>query len=459
MENNLDKLFKSKLRGQEPEFHPAAWERMEGLLDASGMTPTQEDKPKRSRRFFWIFFLVGLLFSSVGYYTSQSDTMSDKGSTLVESSLTESKSTLQNSINKNSTNNNKVTQTTSGNNLTSSDNENKTPTNTLNEISKPSTAQTTENSTLTKKDVFNNRKERNSSTITFKKDGSNPSVIDDEMEYEMIERSLEEPTQKDNTPLDISTLNNTSTNTGLVVHNENEEAALDLNDSNNSEVKDLKVINEMLPQMDWLETKTGAINSKSGLIIPQINVAKPSLFELGIQASFRPGSATGYSVGPYLAYGVGKGISVQIGGQFDSQSFENGPNLSIYDKIYSFGSELRERNFVLSNQKSVRIPLTVQKRFSNFSLSSGVILNQVMQSNGAMDLQDGGSEIISADHELIRTRTIAYHFGASVGLNRYFELDFGAEYRPRTLINDAATSNNGSTFYPSVGLRYKLFKF
>ena len=48
MGNNIDKLFKSKLEGHEPDFHPAAWDRMEGLLDDAGMVPDAK-KGKKSR--------------------------------------------------------------------------------------------------------------------------------------------------------------------------------------------------------------------------------------------------------------------------------------------------------------------------------------------------------------------------------------------------------------------------
>ena len=65
MENNLDKLFKSKLEGQEPDFHPAAWDRMEGLLEEEGMLPIQ--KKKKSRVIYLPILMVGFLLSIWGF--------------------------------------------------------------------------------------------------------------------------------------------------------------------------------------------------------------------------------------------------------------------------------------------------------------------------------------------------------------------------------------------------------
>ena len=95
MENNIDKLFKSKLGGLEPEFHPAAWERMEGLLDESGMTPAQDEKSDRTRIIYLFLLFFGIVFSVVGFQKLQSTHTGDKGSALVSSNTpnTENKAT------------------------------------------------------------------------------------------------------------------------------------------------------------------------------------------------------------------------------------------------------------------------------------------------------------------------------------------------------------------------------
>lgn len=477
MENNLDKLFKSKLGGQEPEFHPAAWDRMEGLLDEAGMVPAQKKKSNRSRIIYLSLLFIGILFSLVGYNVYSSSDSNGEGSTIVDSSKSKltSKQTL-------------VLDQELVDNSSSS-------------ISNQTSLFDTDPSTTIKKVTANNELEKATSSHPLKRSNERVGLMENANTKTTFQNTVAKNSKAEFTNSNQVIINNaiqnnqtktpSSDESNSKSENEigdNKNAGLDLpfensltSDGRNSNISesmpeiDLNIttsINEKtnnaqaeerfrtkLIPIDNLKSKSSYLLFGNRIITPQIHKSIPSLFEIGIQASTRFNDGMGYSIGSYLSYNIGGDFAVSIAGQFDAQNFGQGPELSVFDKVYSFGSKLIERKYVLSNQKSIRMPITLRKTFSGFGLYSGVILNKVLVSEGALNAMEGSNESIAIDHELIKPLTASFQLGAAVSLSRYMELNAGLEYKPKAFATDPATTNSYNKYYPSLGLRYKLFKF
>jgi len=475
MENNLDKLFKSKLGGQEPEFNPAAWDRMEELLDDVGMIPTKK-KNNRSKRIYLSLLFFGLLLSGIGYVTIKSSSALGEGSTLVDSMGSNSEATKieQEAI---------PSTVKSINNQISNapvESEEEAQKQTFNksikdveEIEITSKGESFDGNeiSLTKHSNEKNNSRNSDNASKRKKPISFASNIlySANNERKSIDKnqiiSVEENTVN-TVVLDDVSVREKPESGEIPYVNTVKEVKSDLiieADKSKTESTIIEVLKnkETLPTVAFLNTSTDILASPVLQITPQIQMLKASLFEVGLQASVRLNGGNGYSIGPYVSYNIGKGYSINLGGQFDSQNFNDGPGISVFDKVYSFGSIINERVFVLDNQKSVRLPFGLKKSFSKFDLSTGIFFKKVFVSDG--NISDSGkvnlSEKASIENEFIKSMTISFQVGGSVQITRFFDLDVGIEYRPKTFKTDQTISTNFSNYYPTIGLRYKLFKF
>ncbi len=464
MENNLDKLFKSKLGEQEPEFHPSAWEKMEGLLDVAGMIPVGE-KSNKPRKFYSLFLIFGILISVIGYYLIQSNNVNGEGSTLIGSgnSNLESKQTIKanfkttSGANSNRSNSTKV--------IAGQNKDEMTHSSSIQKSYSPQEIESTDNPNINEDNLY----------------VPENSVISNTKLLGQVMNPASETIETDNgdrTKINVgNTLQNDLVTKKLIINqskskiikdhtpNQNENNIPYIKSSVESEnsIPDLQELKskEILPFLNVLNTKQGHLLFSHRLITPQIQKIKSAIFEIGIHTSIRYNAGLGYSIGPYISYTIGKRYAINLGGQFDSQNFEGGPELIVFDKEYSFGSKLRERKFSLSNQKSLRIPLVLRKSFQGFSLSSGVMFNKVFASGGSISKAGDGNveEGVIIDNEMIHAITISFQLGASMSLSRYLDFDFGIEYKPKTFVTGPSTSKDNNKYYPTLGLRYKLFKF
>ena len=466
MENNLDKLFKSKLGGQEPEFHPAAWDRMEGLLDEVGMNPALKKKSNRKKIFYLSLLFLGISVSIIGYMSIMSSKTNGEGSTLVD---------VNNVIQPN--NNKETSNENSGLAL-------------LNESDKELDINS-ENVKSTSVVEASNSQEADSN-IERKYSKSFASEKKD-MEFKKSElkttfkntqpKSLETEFNNQQRTYAESILNTQLTSQGGIDDGAKSNNlakypdALRTEETLNEKVKtNVEIIKdevqgsnakEILPFLDFLNTRTGILNSMPSLVAPKILISQTSqtsqssIFTAGIMASARFKDGVGYSVGPYVSYNIGKGYAINLGGQFDSQDFDAGPQMSVIDKVYSFGSKLSERTFSLTNQKSLRIPVTITKSFGGFSLSTGAMVNKVFASRGSISKLGDGSieENVIIESDMVNPITLSFQLGASVGISRHIDIELGVEYKPKAFVADLSTSNDFNKYYPTVGLRYKLFKF
>jgi len=477
MENNLDKLFKSKLGGQEPEFHPAAWDRMEGLLDEAGMVPVQKKKKNRNGIFYLTLLCIGILFSVIGYSTLTSENIIGEGSTMADSMNSNLESNQNNNNNRPSNNSkSEISNTITSNSTTSY------------------TTKTISNQDQKINDVDNNRSSQTANSeqgnVSIQRLTPNNSIkndvetkaIDIKQTITQINQTAGNENDLHNKPIaDLSQRIIAKSNYGSDAIKNDESAAeviiqqkIEIN-KDKSLSQEEYIENEIgiaepledktrieLVALDLLNMRNGSLSAPDRLINPKVQILKPSVFEIGIQSSIRRSNGLGYSIGPYVRYNMRGGYSLNVGGQFDSQSFGNGAELSVFDKVYSFGSELIERKFTVSNQKSMRIPVELRKSFGGFSLSTGAILNKVFATQGITPDEENPGQIgdsFNIDSEMIHPITISLQLGASFNLSRHFEMDFGVEYRPKAFVDDTSIANDSGKYYPSLGLRYKLFKF
>lgn len=469
MENNLDKLFKSKLEGQEPEFHPAAWDRMERLLDESGMTPVQ--KPKRSRRIFFILFFLGIIASGIGYMSIQSLSTVESGSTRVDN-LGQSNEDLEDEIlqpikeKKQYKSIGDATPRHESKPINIRKEENNKPTNTnSNAITQASL------------NVSNGRKSEfedgRTSPIQHQSQTSLSPVLTSSLSvgttedrtYDEYSESSVENSNHNMLPQKIESTHPSNVSGKQEAKVGSELSILDTGQKSDSEDLHLEIkigyeALQLVP-IELLSTRSHLLSSPEGLVVPQIEIQKNSPLMIGVQATLRPGRGMGYSFGPYAKYQLGSGYSLVISGQYDYQQFEAGPELSVFDKIYSFGSELQERKFHLTRQRSIRIPVVLHKQFSGFGLFAGANIGRAFISGGSASRigETTTEDFSNVDNELLHKWNFAAQVGGSVDINRHFSIDLGLEIRSAVLVEDPSVSNNPSRYLPSLGLRYNLFKF
>lgn len=471
MENNLDKLFKSKLEGQEPDFHPAAWDRMEGLLDDAGMVPIQ--KKKKSRMIFVLILFFGLLFSIAGYLTIDPSQLSGEGSPRIS---VEAPMNVQNKTSNNASKTEEDIQ------LRDQKKDQTAP----NVLSEPNLRSET-NSTLkpnfaskatssgTRPVGSDNLLRRTTSTSTFKESSFNKIKTLEENSGKDTNESSTSQSFKGNDAITVlkgndrnwtSIDNDPTLNSKSLQEDETaSEGDLQWTSFIDPKVKDVNLevepgINLTIKALDLLAINTSSIDYPKRFIIPQIDKLEKSLFVIGFQSAIRFNDGVGYTIGPSLSYAIGQGYSLNTGVLFDSQNFGRGPEMSVFDKAYSFGSTLSERKFSLNIQRSIRLPLSISKGFRGYHLLVGLMLNKELSTGGSINTGDiNTAESAIIDSEMINPTTISFQIGASASLSRYFELGIGIEYRPKPFSADPSISNNKGKFYPSLSLGYKLFKF
>ena len=477
MENNLDKLFKSKLEGQEPVFHPAAWDRMEGLLDKEGLAPTVKKKYNRSRIIYLSFFFIGLL-SCVGYFMMDSVQNFGEGSSLVESTTSPNAKTdvstirTQESIRKEEA----TTKTNSNTEIVSSRSDissqpstanTSLPTTSSNQLQQNYTTQYEEKSTLanSKSKISNSKStQEKAQSKTFKSylasdavvversplSNSNEIISGLDTESNLLSSVNQDEVNKKQDQMEDETFSSHSTGQDLnTAFRETKETNLDILQTKT-----------LLPSISILNTRSENLEFMAQIIQPQITKLETSKFEIGILTSARFNQGNGYSFGPYLSYGLGKGISMNVGSMIDVQNYNQGPSVTVINKVYSFGSTISERTFSLNYQTSISIPVSIQKSFGKFGISTGFAVNKILASKGNIAQ---GAEVqessVYVDSDMMRSTTFNFQVGGSVNINRYFDFNVGIEYRQKSFLEDDSVLNNTNNFYPSLGLKYKLFRF
>ena len=458
MENNLDKLFKSKLGGQEPDFHPAAWDRMERLLDEEGMVPIQKKKRKKSRAIYLSLMIIGFALSILGYESIKQQYGTGEGSNLANSDI--SKSTIDNKVNSENRPVTKNITTIKSESNTSLAKESNTSLAKASNTTLATAQKQNESSTPLVYSINKTAIENQSSKQRILSNNNASPTRSSQKEHinGISEQTKNRAFYDDPISEDISRINETDIDEKA---KENRSLEFNKKPAKRDILKNENGINSTLVPVASLDIMKGQLLIPNRLITPQIQMLKASLFDLGVQSSVRFGDGFGYSIGPYISYNMGKGYSIELGGQFDAQNFETGAKMSVFDKVYSFGSTLNERTFTLSNQKSFRLPLTMTKEIYGFDLYTGLIFNKVITTEGiiadAPDVPTAESTRIGS--EMIKSTNFSFQIGASLSLNRYFDLSIGVEYRPRKFVEDQSIADNPNRLYPSLGLRYKLFKF
>ncbi|MDF1698114.1 MAG: hypothetical protein P1U56_19860 [Saprospiraceae bacterium] len=473
MENKLDNLFKSKLGGQEPEFNPAAWDRMEGLLNEEGMVPLEEKETGSRRKYFFLLVVFGILIFSLGYFTKDSMQDLSKGSAQID--LVDKVESENLNQTRGLSKNNKAsiqkdpaikvdlpvnkgvesiieseTTTISEHDIiihnTSSESTqfNSRDRSTLNEHGQ---------SSLTDENNLNSEMQENTILVEdrIERAGSNEIIV-----------ATNDQSQSDHDPAN----SNSNILTNELVHQEketepNELIDLDRNEENNkiSENK-IPLTDSRLAIIDvnTLPKKSTLLKKERLILLPEVQTTTSNIFEIGLSAMVRPNKGLGVVVGPSFRVNILKGYSVQLGVEYGLQNFDEGPELSVFDKVYSFGSTITERKFVLNKRRSIRIPFLVKKSISNFGITGGVIYNQNFAFDGSI-MNGGEVQENTVSNELLKTSSLAFQVGASVALSRYFELSLGVEYTPASFHSEFSGSNAMPHYYPTLGINYKLFKF
>ena len=480
MENNLDKLFKSKLEGQDPDFHPAAWDRMEAILDEEGMTPSEKDRPRRGVVIYLSFFLLGILIATIGFNLFDAPNDFEAGSTLVQS-----ENTVQNQPSNDKILENKNLHLTKNNSSST--------------LSKPTTTAAIETNNHSQSPLFEKIDEVHDINADLM---SEPSV-ESQQEFESPGEVLKQRTTADIANAEnlvtvispnLQTSDEEMSKTELLVNpigqNQkimgNEE--IGENKLANGEIVELGTLEDgasiiaplekdqndeaqgetellqrsILEGWPFLSTQTSDLEAPERLITPQVSIHNPSKgIQMGIQASIRSNEGVGYAVGPYMSFGIGHGLGMNLGAMLDVQNFGSGPEITVTDKIYSFGSTLIDRTFTLGNQQSLRIPISIEKSFGPVRLLTGMAVRKEFATGGMISESgvEGGGESATISSEMIRPWTFSFQLGTVVEINRYFDIDLGIDYRPGVVSEDPTVTTQKSKIYPSIGLRYKLFKF
>jgi len=493
MENNIDKLFKSKLGGDSAPYDPAAWGRMASLIDEDEEVNGNGIPTAKSRWKSYLGLALLLIISLIGFW--QFNGKSDSSIAMKTSSANDKESwSALNSDNENIdlakyTGDNENGENDENGSLNSTPNTSyNTQINnqeiTQNSISEKNNQTTSSPQTSESIDILNSNNDNNSNSkrndeiITqnsnqnyrendfankIDKDnvivgnlGSennsdvsssfNSDLMNKEIDSEFVNKESSNTDAKnqefDNKYFDKNTLNNTP--------NQQENNALILNPN----------LRNTLLEFPFLKTSTSKLANDYKEIVPVMTQVKDnSRFQIGIFSNLAVSQGYIAQAGVGLDYKIRSDWSLMSGFGLEYASYNNGAEVTVQDKLYSFGSTLVDRTMKMNKRTSIVMPIQLKRSFNSLSVYGGLLLNYHLAGNGILDDTEGNEVSVWVTDDVFRPLTLSYQVGASYLMARRVEINVGMMYRTSEISNTVSAQNAGSTIYPSVGFNYLIAKY
>lgn len=506
MENNIDKLFNKKLGNDSTLYDPAAWGRMAALIDEDDdINGNEVLTPRKSNWKKYISLALLLLVALVGFW--QFNTASNtKTSFNVPANDKESWDALNSDENKVTINgidrDDDVDREYAANEI---DNQAIKRTNKLNEMTNGSSTienpknSDIENKTRESKSVAqtNTADRLSRDYVRSEREGSNVSIYNNESTSTV--RNISDKTVEDSRPsvsemyssekLNGSRSNSVNQNTtnDEVIYKEpatnnadNIEGEISkeissiekVMESNKADIKYEEVskntnleekpsiVRGEVPVFPFLESSTQELSADYKEIVPLMTeVNKNGRFELGIYSTLAVNQGFISQTGLSINYRLNPEWSILTGLGFDYADYDNGPQVTVTDKVYSFGSTLVDRSLVLNKRTSINIPFVLNRKFDRVSIFAGIDVNYHLAGNGTSD--DGEENLISfwVTDDVFNNLAVNYQIGAAYRLNRQLGIQFGLSYRNSLFTKDVSSTDDNGRIYPTVGFNYIIAKY
>ncbi|MFT4534727.1 MAG: hypothetical protein ACJA1A_001637 [Saprospiraceae bacterium] len=488
MENNIDKLFKSKLGGDATPYDPAAWGRMAALIDEDENLNRGAIPPVKRNWKSYLGLALLFIICLVGVW--QFDTISNNNSALNTTSSNDKESWNELNLDLSPT---KLLDEYSSSSKNSKESINNRKTTKSNIESQNLTTNTSE---FTK---GNQILEEKNLSIPFK---GNSSDLKSKLSNDESKRSLRpSKNQPENSAIEslkediLASSFITQTNTkgagnieGDLSNNKNSKKSNVLNDTyrlfgvKNENNTDVSLIvsppeNEIntLVQFDIEKSSTlrkissefPYINTSTDELINEYREIVPLMSQIRNSTKLRIGLITNLAVnqgyfsqfGFSMDYFLNPDWSLSSGVAFEYSKYNNGAIISVNDKLYSFGSSIVERSLKINKRTAVNLPIQVNKTFNNLSISGGISLNYHIAGNGTIDDTEGNIRSIWVTNDAFSPLSLNYQVGASYLMNRNIEINVGLSYRKNIIKSDVNLMDTGSKIYPNLGFNYLIAKY
>ncbi len=496
--NNLDKLFKSKLGDDIVPYDPAAWGRMAALIDEDDDVNGNGVPPRKRHWKTFLGLALLLIVSLIGFW--QFSTVSSSSTAMKNTSSndkenwnnlnsdynTEDFSKYGDSGNDKINNQNSVSQKENDNtNILNSNNQ---ETKHEIKIDKSGNNQqqasindnpiTSINSTDLNGDLFTNTRNAdflsddnpldNGMSITESATDTKKSISGESKSLSNSDKKSEVNSENISSE-DRSTLTKQSTYTGITSNQEvnrtntekDSQFPTSLNDQKNEDKVSLlnPEIRDGVLEFPFLKTATNKLTLEEKEIVPLMTqVNKKDKFNIGLFSSLAYNQGYISQTGIGVDYKVRPDWSIMCGLGFEYAKYNNGAIVTVQDKQYSFGSTLVDRTMTLNKRNALILPIQLKKSFDQLSVHGGVLLNYHIAANGNINNAEGAEESVWVTDNVFNPLTMSYQVGVSYILSRRLELNAGLVYRKSEIDNTVNAQNSGSKAYPSFGFCYLIAK-
>lgn len=496
MENNIDKLFKSKLSGDSAPYDPAAWGRMAALIDEDEEVNGNGVPPPKRRWKSYLGLALLLIISLIGFW--QFSGVLDSSTALKTTSANDKESwSALNSDNKNvdlseftAVNDNKINDQKGS--VNSASNISSNTKNKKQEITQKSISKYNEESNLTTSKLKNlkNVDILNSQNGNISNRNGNVEIGTGNSSQNYFENDLVNEINKDNVIAE-NLKSNSNSDVGTAYNPENINKKLDSNfinkassiaddkstqsldkifsdkktayttpnkNENNVSILNSKLRNTNL-EFPFLETSTSKLTKEYKEIIPLMTqVRADSKLQIGLFSNLAVNQGYIAQAGVGIDYKIQTDWSLMSGLGLEYANYNNGAEVTVQDKLYSFGSTLVDRTMKMNKRTSIVLPIQLNRSFNNLSVYGGFLLNYHLAGNGNLDDSEGNKISVWVTDDVFKPLTLSYQLGASYLMTRRLELNVGMIYRTSEISNNVSAQNSDSKIYPSFGFNYLIAK-
>ena len=520
MENNIDKLFKSKL-GDTTPYDPAAWGRMAALIDEDEDVNGGPILPPRNRWKIYLGITLLLMISVIGFWQFNMESNSDLAMKHTPLNDKESWSALNSdhkSIDLSSLDINSEKQI-------SNNSENQIDNNSKEQISARSKSSEQHNKAITKSSIVQEDLEGVQSTIsrveqvnsrtqsprqqvnakgvkrTTKVTNEGTIQSSGEAIKNDTKHSSESDSRSTSSQLDNGNISKQSNGDSEVenynrkspIESEERVSKLDIQDasiddrdktvftsndivakaeenksrssvSDNESSDHVLILNPDLRKevlnFPFMNTITSDLENDYKEVLPvSVQVKDNTKLEVGVFSTLAFNKNYISQTGINVGYKLNRDWSLYSGLGFEFASYYDGGMITVQDKLYSFGSTFVDRNLELQKRTAAILPISIERSFGVMSLRGGISVNYHIAANGSIDDGDGSITSIWVTDDVFRPLSISYAAGALYDVNRNLKLIAGIIYRPSEV--NAMTNSQGvnAKLYPTVGLNYIIAKY
>jgi len=479
MENNIDKLFKSKFDNEQIDFNAHAWDKMSSLMDEEETTGSAPESKKRKRKGFFLMFFAGMIILSLGYVFMPENEEPESKISIAKNSKDNTFNRKATPIHKGDDNTSeKVSSDAQPNNYTTNIQEKETRTELRRESDKeinkelnknyrtesnqslPVSSQRTTNENANKIQKSNSVKTKSRIVINDKKTTYEPltNEVDlDKKPLNKFKKMEEEYASRAGVKMNLSQssveLDEFLTKEGDSIDADNNVSYSTTRKEDVIEKRDLFDFNRLA----ILDIEKLVINQERNISIPIITLLSDSRFLISLYAQMGVSDRLVLQMGSRLSYRINNELSISTGLIYEMDKQDNS-KIFVEEKIYSFGSTLVNRSFQTDKRQSINVPFRFSRSFNKFSLLGGLTFQYNLLTRGSMLEGQELGDFFNVENENVKKININYSIGGAYQISRMLSIHGGVEYRP-SFVKKSTLGTNSSYVTPYIGINYSLIKF